>query len=44
MHASIDGLQQRHSFFPPKRSDVKTPLQSIGRYRKLMHNSFSEHI
>ena len=31
---SIDGLQLRHSFFPPKRLDVKTPLQSIGRYRK----------
>ena len=41
---SIDGLQLRHSFFPPKRLDVKTPLQSIGRYRKSMHNSFSEHI
>ena len=39
-----DGLQLRHSFFPPKRLDVKTPLQSIGRHRKSMHNSFSEHI
>ena len=41
---TIDGLQLRHSFFSPKRLDVKTPLQSIGRYRKSMHNSFSEHI
>ena len=40
----IDGLQLRHSFFPPKRLDVKTPLQSIGRYRRSMHNSFSGHV
>ena len=40
----IDGLQLRHSFFPPKQLDVKTPLQSIGRYRKSTYNSFSGHI
>ena len=40
----IDGLQLRHSFFPPKRLDVKTPLQSIGSYRKSSYNSFSGHI
>ena len=34
----IDGLQLRHSFFPPKRLDVKTPLQSIERYLKSMYN------
>ena len=39
----IGGLQLRHSFFPPKRLDVKTPLQSIGRYRKSMYNSLSGH-
>ena len=27
------------AFFPPKRLDFKTPLQSIGRYRKSMYNS-----
>ena len=37
----IDGLQLRHRFFPPKRLDVKTPLQSSGRYRKSMYNSLS---
>ena len=40
----IDGLQLRHTFFPPKRLDVKTPLQSIGRYRKPTYNSYSGHI
>ena len=40
----IDGLQLRHSFFPPKRLDVKMPLQSIGRYRKSTYNSVSGHI
>ena len=40
----IDGLQVRHYFFPPKRLDVKIPLQSIGRYRKSTYNSFSGHI
>ena len=40
----IDGLQLRHSLFPPKRLDVKMPLQSIGRYRKSTYNSFSGHI
>ena len=40
----IDGLQLRHSFFPPKRLDVKTLLQSIGSYRKSTYNSFSGHI
>ena len=42
--SAIDGLQLRHSFFPPKRLDVKMPLQSIGRYRKSTYNSFSGHI
>ena len=42
--STIDGLQLRHSFFPPKRLDVKTPLQTIGRYRKSMYNSFSGHV
>ena len=41
---TINGLQLRHSFFQPKRLDVKTPLQSIGRYRKATYNSFSGHI
>ena len=40
----IDGLQLRHSFFPPKQLDVKMPLQSMGRYRKSTYNSFSGHI
>ena len=40
----IDGLQLRHSFFPPKRLDVKTPLQNIGRYLKSMYNSFSGNV
>ena len=26
----IDGLQLRHSFFPPKRLDVKTPYKALG--------------
>ena len=41
---AIDGLQLRHSFFPPKSLDVKMPLQSIGRKRKSTFNSFSERI
>ena len=41
---AIDGLQLRHSFFPPKRLDIKMPLQSIGRYRKSTYNSFSGRI
>ena len=40
----IDGLLLLYSFFPPKRLNVKTPLQSIGRYPKLTFNSFSGHI
>ena len=40
----IGGLQLRHSFFPPKRLDVKTPLKNIGRYLKAMYNSFSGNV
>ena len=41
---SIDVLQLHRSFLPPKRLDVKTPLQSIGRYCKSMFISFSGHV
>ena len=41
---AFDGLQLRHSFFPPKPLDVKMPLQSIGHYRKSTFDSFSERI
>ena len=41
---AVGGLQLRHSLFPPKPIDVKMRLQSVGRYRQSMFNSFSEHI
>ena len=40
----IDGLQLRHSFFPPERLDVKMLLRSIGRCCKSTYNSFSGYI